>query len=89
LKKFQFQFYLIRFSKIYADVRLRERQASPGAAIAFWLENTVLNPARLVSSLPSLAMVYRSFRLQTLIFVAAAVVALGIAAGLLTVALRF
>jgi len=40
-------------------------------------------------SLPSLAMVYRSFRLQTLIFVAAAVTAFGIVAGLLTVALKF
>ena len=40
-------------------------------------------------SLPSLAMVYRSFRLQTLIFVAAAVAAFGIVAGLLTVALKF
>jgi uncharacterized protein len=40
-------------------------------------------------SLPSLAMVYRSFRLQTLIFVVAAVAAFGIAAGLLTVALKF
>ncbi|WP_045837776.1 permease [Hyphomicrobium sp. 99] len=29
-------------------VGLRERQASPGAAIAFWLGNTVLNPATLV-----------------------------------------
>ncbi|WP_180982383.1 permease [Methylocella silvestris] len=29
-------------------VGLRERQASPGAAIAFWLGNTVLNPAALV-----------------------------------------
>jgi uncharacterized protein len=27
---------------------MRERQASPGAAIAFWLGNTVLNPATLV-----------------------------------------
>jgi uncharacterized membrane protein YraQ (UPF0718 family) len=31
-----------------AVVGLRERQASPGAAIAFWLGNTVLNPATLV-----------------------------------------
>jgi uncharacterized membrane protein YraQ (UPF0718 family) len=29
-------------------VGLRSRQASPGAAIAFWLGNTVLNPATLV-----------------------------------------
>jgi hypothetical protein len=29
-------------------VGLRERQASPGAAIAFWLGNSVLNPATLV-----------------------------------------
>jgi len=29
-------------------IGLRERQASPGAAIAFWLGNTVLNPATLV-----------------------------------------
>ena len=29
-------------------VGLRERQASPGGAIAFWLGNTVLNPATLV-----------------------------------------
>ena len=29
-------------------VGLRARQASPGAAIAFWLGNTVLNPATLV-----------------------------------------
>lgn len=29
-------------------VGLRERQASPGASIAFWLGNTVLNPATLV-----------------------------------------
>jgi uncharacterized membrane protein YraQ (UPF0718 family) len=29
-------------------VGMRERQASPGAAIAFWLGNTVLNPATLV-----------------------------------------
>ncbi len=29
-------------------VGLRERQASPGAAIAFWLGNTILNPATLV-----------------------------------------
>jgi uncharacterized protein len=29
-------------------VGLRERQAAPGAAIAFWLGNTVLNPATLV-----------------------------------------
>ncbi|MBS0268553.1 MAG: permease [Proteobacteria bacterium] len=29
-------------------VGLRERKASPGAAIAFWLGNTVLNPATLV-----------------------------------------
>jgi uncharacterized membrane protein YraQ (UPF0718 family) len=29
-------------------VGLRERQASPGAAIAFWLGNTVFNPATLV-----------------------------------------
>jgi uncharacterized membrane protein YraQ (UPF0718 family) len=29
-------------------VGLRERQASPGAAIAFWLGNTVLNPATLI-----------------------------------------
>jgi uncharacterized protein len=29
-------------------VGLRERQASPGAAVAFWLGNSVLNPATLV-----------------------------------------
>ena len=29
-------------------VGLRRRQAAPGAAIAFWLGNTVLNPATLV-----------------------------------------
>src|SRR4030088_2754181 len=29
-------------------VGLRERQASPGAAISFWLGNSVLNPATLV-----------------------------------------
>jgi uncharacterized membrane protein YraQ (UPF0718 family) len=29
-------------------IGLRERQASPGAAIAFWLGNSVLNPATLV-----------------------------------------
>jgi uncharacterized membrane protein YraQ (UPF0718 family) len=40
-------------------------------------------------SLPSLAMVGRSFRLQTLILVASAVVIFGIAAGLLAVALKF
>lgn len=40
-------------------------------------------------SLPSLAMVGNSFRLQTLIFVAAAVIAFGIVAGFLTVALKF
>ena len=40
-------------------------------------------------SAPSLAMVARSFRLQALIFVAAAVVAFGVVAGLLAVALKF
>jgi uncharacterized protein len=40
-------------------------------------------------SLPSLAMVAGSFRLQTLIWVATGVVAFGIAGGLLAVALKF
>jgi len=40
-------------------------------------------------SLPSLVMVARSFRLRVLLFVAAAVVAIGIACGLLAVALNF
>ena len=40
-------------------------------------------------SAPSLAMVARSFRPHVLIFVAAAIVAFGVVAGLLAVALKF
>ncbi len=40
-------------------------------------------------SAPSLAMVTRSFRPQVLVFVAVAIVAFGILAGLLAVALKF
>jgi uncharacterized membrane protein YraQ (UPF0718 family) len=40
-------------------------------------------------SLPSLAMVWRSFRWHTLVFVAVAIVAFGIAAGFLAAALKF